>query len=155
MIHKKFGFTLIELLTVVLILAILTSIALPQYRKSIYRAEAANALINLKSLYDSAKRAYAMNSEFPSSFASLDIKLLSDETPGNTLLSGGFRFEFVTSPNGVKGCRYPASQADTLCLQVLYTSGGKRDVYTCSATGKYESVCESMGTCSGGTCVIE
>lgn len=155
MIHKKFGFTLIELLTVVLILAILTSIALPQYRKSIYRAEAANALINLKSLYDSAKRAYAMNSEFPTSFAGLDVKLLADETPGTTLISGGFKFEFVTNPNGIKGCRYPGAQTDTLCLQVSYVRNGKRDVYTCSATGKYVSVCESMGTCTNGTCVIE
>ena len=153
MIHKKFGFTLIELLTVVLILAILTSIALPQYRKSIHRAEAANALINLKSLYDSAKRAYAMNSEFPTSFNGLDVKLLADENTGATLTSGGFKFEFVGK--GIKGCRYPAAQTDTLCLQVVYASGGKRDVYTCSATGKYVSVCESMGTCTGGTCVIE
>ncbi len=156
MIHKKLGFTLIELLTVVLILAVLTSVALPQYRRSIYRAEAANALVNLKSLYDSAKRAYAMNSEFPSSFASLDVKLLADENTGATLISGGYKFEFVTSPsNGVKGCRYPDSQTDSLCLQVSYVRNGKRDVYTCSATGKYVSVCEAMGPCTDGTCVIE
>lgn len=153
MTHNKFGFTLIELLTVVLILSILTSVALPQYRKSIYRAEAANALVNLKSLYDSAKRAYAMNSEFPTSFVGLDIKLLADSTPGDTLTSGGFTYSF--DGKSIKSCRSTENENYSLCLQVFYVKNGKRDVYTCTATGKYESVCESMGTCTNGTCVIE
>lgn len=154
MTYKKFGFTLIELLAVVLILAILTSIAIPQYRKAIYRAEVANALVNLRSLYDSAKRAYVMQSAFPTSFAGLDIKLLSDTTPGTTLSSGGFTFSF--EGKSIKACRGTGTD---LCLQVFYsaTVNGKtkRDVYTCTATSKYTYVCESMGNCSDGTCVIE
>ncbi len=152
--YNKKGFTLIELLTVVIILAILTSIALPQYQKTIYRTEASNALINLKSLYDSAKRFYAMNSTFPSSFADLDVKLLSDEdNPTSTLNSGGFKFEFAGK--GMKACRnVEAGATSSLCLQVSYvTGGGKRDVYTCTATGKYESVCAAM--CSTATCTLE
>lgn len=154
--NNKKGFTLIELLTVVLILAVLTSIALPQYQKAIYRAEAANALINLKSLYDSAKRTYAMHSEFPSSFADLDVKVLSDEdNPTSSLNSGGFKFEFAGK--GMKACRnVEAGTSNSLCLQVSYAIGsGKRDVYTCTATGKYEAVCAAMGKCTGGTCTLE
>ena len=151
---NKRGFSLMELLTVVLILSILTAIAVPQYRKSIYRAEAANALINLKSLYDSAKRAYAMHSSFPTSFAQLDVKMLSDNAnPTDTLNTGGFSFSF--EGKGLKGCRQ-VSSGDSFCLHVAYGSAGSRDVYTCTYTGtKFQFVCESMGTCTQTTCVIE
>ena len=53
---NKKGFTLIELLVVVLMIGVLTSIALPQYRKAMHRARVAEAMQILPALYESFER---------------------------------------------------------------------------------------------------
>ena len=55
------GFTLIELLAVVLIVSILTSISLPQYRKSVERARVAEARQMLPAIYDACDRIVVEN----------------------------------------------------------------------------------------------
>lgn len=50
------GFTLIELLAVVLIVAILSGVALPQYRKVVEKAHASEAQSMLRTIYDSSER---------------------------------------------------------------------------------------------------
>lgn len=50
------GFTLIELLTVVLIVAILTGVALPQYRKVVEKSHVTEAQALLRTIYDSSER---------------------------------------------------------------------------------------------------
>ncbi|MBR4355414.1 MAG: prepilin-type N-terminal cleavage/methylation domain-containing protein [Elusimicrobiaceae bacterium] len=53
---NKKGFTLIELLAVLLIVAILTAVGVPQYRRSMDRAHVAEAQTLLRTIYDSSER---------------------------------------------------------------------------------------------------
>ena len=53
---NKKAFTLIELLTVLLFVAILTTVALPQYRRVIDKARVTEAQAMLRALYDSSER---------------------------------------------------------------------------------------------------
>ena len=52
----KKGFTLIELLAVVMVIAILSAIAMPQYRSSINRSRVTEAKQMLPAIHDSADR---------------------------------------------------------------------------------------------------
>ena len=53
---KKVGFTLVELLVVVIITSVLTAIAVPQYRKTLDRSKAAEAMQMLPALFESRER---------------------------------------------------------------------------------------------------
>lgn len=53
---NKQGFTLIELLAVVLIVAILSGVALPQYRKVMEKARVSEAESMMRNIYDSSER---------------------------------------------------------------------------------------------------
>lgn len=153
--NKKHGFTLIELLTVVVILGILTSIALPQYRKSIQRAEAANALINLKTIFDSAKRYKATHSAWPTSVGQLDVDLFNISSDGNM---GEFQYTFNSANGGTaSACRLVETSTDSAyCLHAYYRKNTVRDVFSCTyLSEKYKPLCQSLGTCSGSECTIE
>ncbi len=71
----KRGFTLIELLVVVLIIGILSSVALPQYTKSVNKAKASEAWSYARSFFDAQERYYMANGEFTDDLESLDITL--------------------------------------------------------------------------------
>ncbi len=73
------AFTLIELLVVVLIIGILSAVALPQYRFSVERARAAEAVINIRAWADALQRYYLANGNYPinteEALANIDITL--------------------------------------------------------------------------------
>lgn len=54
--QNKRGFSLIELVVVCLIIGILTSIALPKYRRSVNRARLGEVFTLMRSIYDSCER---------------------------------------------------------------------------------------------------
>ncbi len=142
---NKFGFTLIEVLAVVLTVAILTSIAVPQYRKSIRRAEAMEALVNLRAVYDSAKRYRSANSEAPKKLNGLDVEFFdAKEDDGNqTFYLGKFQYKF--DDDYVEACRL-----SEYCLRFYYNHKDKgKDTLTCrvkdsNATGDW--LCKSLGS---------
>lgn len=154
--NNKRGFTLIELLSVVMILAILTAIALPQYRRAIQRTEAADALINLKTIFDASKRYYAYHSSWPTQLKELDVKFLDASETGEV---GEFKYILNTNQT-VSACRLIGNSTEnTYCLTAYYKKNNMRDVYTCqdNSGGKYTALCDSLCSAdySSGECVIE
>ncbi len=160
--ETKAGFTLIELLAVVLIIGIMTSVALPQYRRSVQRAESMEALVNLKAIFDSAKRYRSANSEAPSKLNGLDISFFDADTPEESSFNiGNYRYTF--SNEGVAACRLSGtgSSNNTYCLTMYYSylsgSNKYKDLLVCrSNSAKYNWVCESLKTdeLPDGTAVI-
>ena len=75
----KQGFTLIELLVVVLIIGILSSVALPQYKKAVDKSRAAAIWPVIKSYYDAMEVCRLGKGDICTT-DELDIKL-PDSTP--------------------------------------------------------------------------
>jgi len=74
----KRGFTLIELLAVVIIVGVLSSMAIPQYRRSLERSRVAEAQEMLPAIYDSWQRYSVENLQktmTPTTFDLLDISM--------------------------------------------------------------------------------
>ena len=72
---NKKGFTLLELLVVVLIIGILAGIALPQYKKVVWKSRAKSMLSTLRSMKTSIDVYYMANNAYPYKLEELDISL--------------------------------------------------------------------------------
>ena len=71
--HKQGGFTLIEVLVVVLIIGILTSIALPQYRKAVLKARTAEVISTMRTIANAMRVYYDTYNKFPTNVEDLDV----------------------------------------------------------------------------------
>ena len=92
--NTRRGFTLIELLVVVLIIGILAAVAVPQYKKAVYKSKYAklkplvNAIANAEEVY------YLANNEYTDNIANLDLDW--SETPSKvTSLTNGTDYTFT------------------------------------------------------------
>ena len=85
---RKSGFTLIELLVAVLIIGILTSIAIPQYEKSVARARAAEVLMTTKSILDATSVYSATYRRCPTDLSELDITVAGVSATTNSIATG-------------------------------------------------------------------
>ncbi|WP_428073952.1 type IV pilin protein [Candidatus Avelusimicrobium luingense] len=67
------GFTLIELLVVVLIIGILASVALPQYKQAVNKAKMTQAMAVLESMGKAEEAYYLANGEYTTDMDALDM----------------------------------------------------------------------------------
>ena len=152
----KKGFTLIELLTVVLIVAVLTSIALPQYMRAAERSRATEAMSVLKTFND-AVYAYAAgrtgDTACPTTFNKLNVSLAGTlNGDKNVLTTRDFSYKL----NGASAAPIPG----TTCASVTATrQGGDKynyviwNPYKVGTTGKGASLaCWSSKTQSIDIC---
>lgn len=99
----KKGFTLLEMLVVVMIIGILTSVAVPQYSRSVRRAEMVEGLAHGKTIYDAALRYKAVNGEVPTDFNQLDVGFAGTTIEGASFVDGNFTYTLGDTYTGVKG----------------------------------------------------
>ena len=73
--NSRQGFTLLELLVVVLIIGILASIALPQYKKAVYKSRYNSLMALVNSMYQAEERYFMANGDYTNDLTNLDIDL--------------------------------------------------------------------------------
>lgn len=106
---KRKGFTLLELLIVVVILAILAGLALPQYLRTVGRARQAEGWQNLGMLRSALSRYYAEWSALDTDPALLDISdpnAIANRLYDYTIAvgTGGYDFTVSAGPRTDAGC---------------------------------------------------
>ena len=84
--NGKRGFTLIELLVVVLIIGILASVSLAQYKKIITKTQFSEIVSTLKSMIDAQKRYYIVNGTYTNNRDNLDINFPQAESESRKYL---------------------------------------------------------------------
>lgn len=150
--NKKMGFTLLELLTVVVIIATLTAIAVPQYRRTIQRAQATEALMNLRTIFEAAMRYKAQYSSTPQNLQGLDVGFFDAvPVPGqsNASVIGNFLYEFTNDAihaSRLDGDMY--TREHTYSFRAFYNNpdyGGRGAMICQSFSKKYDSICPAFG----------
>ena len=74
------GFTLVEVLTVVVIIAVLTTLALPMYTRTVERSRATEAMSAIKALNDSIYTYFTERESCPTRFSQLVASLPDTST---------------------------------------------------------------------------
>lgn len=144
------GFTLLEVLVVVLILGILTSIALPNYRRSLERTRVAETQSLLRAIYDSRERGamernYDSYSVMPSSskfgFNKLDITVKGTFSGTNKtqLTTANFRYDMSSTP-----LTATAIKGDYTGAKVSYD--GQQFTCTNGTSGEARKACTAWGS---------
>ena len=129
----KQGFTLLELLVVVLIIGILTSVAVPQYRRSVRRAEMMEGLTHGKTIMDAAVRYKTVNGTVPTSFDALDIGFTGASINGNSFIDGNFNYRLL--PDYVQVLSTKGNYEFQFSYPVVSNTGVTQDVFCCPING--------------------
>lgn len=146
---NKKGFTLMELLAVVIIIGILSSVALPQYRKVVEKSQFTKAQVMAKSMYDSCQRLVAEWGVDSYADLSSNIKNITRLDIGSTdLLPSGFTID--SANNAISGAGFQYKLSGNCLIGITKTSGNYSGV-TMTYNGEAFYNCNDSGN---GACDI-
>ena len=150
-ISCKRGFALIELLVVVLIIAILAAVALPQYNLAVAKSRYVQAMTLSDSFWQAAQRYYLENSVWPSNLDQLDIQMPAEgkynEDHTRITFPWGFCVVQATSAtNGYSLCRVLNNKV------MAYREFSNRKRFCRAYNDAFaDKVCKSVGGVNGKT----
>lgn len=144
----KKGFTLVEVLVVVLIIGILTSVALPNYKRSIEKTRATEAMNTIKSANDAVYAYAAERNKCPDNWRKILVSIPGEQTSEYEIV--GKYFEYYL--NAAEGAPIPG----TLCGGVVANRiGGGYQIwnpYATTESGKRTLACTSTNKAGVGIC---
>ena len=150
---NKKGFTLIELLVVILIIGVLAAIALPQYRKVVYKAQFMQPTLMLNKIKKAQQEFYLVNNRYAVNFSELNIDLPPTiATPSNYAhWEWGYCFiypnyggcGFASDRGNVRQITYWDSNSQGYCFTPKDSTLGNKICQ--AATGKNENQRKSSG----------
>lgn len=120
--NKVKGFTLIELLVVVLIIGILSSLALPQYTRAVWKARTAPLRLALAEVKRAEQEYKLANGEMPSSVAAMADFLEMPQRPDGSFGRGNFKV-------GLSNDSYSVHYLTALFSEGPYAGSGLAYVY--------------------------
>lgn len=96
---KKIGFTLIEISVVIVIIAIISSLVFPSYKKLIGSTKQSEAKIMLQSIYTAQNLYFAQNNTYAQNISDLDIQIPADSKYTYILRAEAKQFTATASAN--------------------------------------------------------
>lgn len=124
------GFTLLELLVVVMIIGIISSVAIPQYGRSVRRVEMMEGLSHGKTIYDSALRYKSINGAAPLQFNQLDVGFPGTDLDGPSFIDGNFTYTLGTDRLTITS--NPSGYKLQMMFPVVSDAGVTQEIYCCA-----------------------
>ena len=144
---NKSGFTLIEMLIIVLIIAVLSSIALPKYTRTVERARATEAFGNIQQVDDAVYAFYTERQTCPTKFSQLSITLPVTSDLSNTVTIKNFTYTL-----GGSAVEIPDTACNTTLATRVTGKYGYKLWRSYPAAGKTRTLCDKTNDAGKEIC---